>query len=573
MPYGVLRMMARKKIRALLPLAIAASVVAVLVYYFVDSLERKVVTGFLADAEPAFLAVNFLLIAMFFIASFGAIKKAFGKIKLSTWMVLIFIVLLGFSLRFLAAPQTHRVFFDEDIYLDIGKEILAHGKGALCNYGDSANCYEYDFMKWPNGYPFLLGASFLLFGSGESVAFNLVVILGSLSVFLVFLVSYLLLKNEKAALYSALLLALVPMHIVWSNTTASEPVFVFFALLSVLFFLVSFRTNSWKVSALAVFSLAYAAQIKTESVAVLPLILFAGMMLDKKVWKKLSDYRFYSLWIILLVLITPYLIHVYQASRYDPWGSSGEKFGVEYLEKNVPENAWFWAFGYPAIEHPALFTAFAVIGLVYLLRNERKSGLFLSVWFLAFFFLYASFYAGSVRYGTDVRYSLILYPPFVVMGGYGLYILARAGKKYERHVSAVLVSVILASFWLFYLPSVSTPAQSIEEARQARFYHESAVEFSGSVPEGCVILTHVPSIYLLQGKTSLQTWNAQTNYVLMKKIFNTTNCVIFDDGFWCGVEPYKNDVCEYVKNNYNLTLAAAYQSGETRYSFYYLQQI
>lgn len=551
----------------LLPLIISIILITILVYYPVNFFERKTITDALTDIEPVFLAIIFSLIVLFFFANFKDIKKVFNKIKVSTWIIIILIALLGFSLRFFAAPQTHRVFFDEDIYQDIGKEILIHGKGSLCNYGNQTDCYEYDFMKWPNGYPFLIALSYLFFGISENVAFNLVNLLSNLSVLLIFLISYMLLRNEKIALYSAFLFSLISMHIVWSNTAASEPVLIFFTLLTIFFFLLSFKINNWKVSALAIFSLAYAVQIKAEAIIILPMILIMAFFFDKKFWKKISDYKFYSLWIILFILIIPYLIHICQAYKYDSWDSSGEKFGIEYAKKNIPENLWFWVFGHPTIEHPTLFTIFALIGLIYLLKQKKRSGLFLSIWFLIFFFLYAFFYAGSILYGVNVRYSLSEYPPFVILGGYGLYLLTKIRIKYERPVSIILISIILILFYFLYLPSISTPADKIQEARQARLYHDFVLREAKNFDRSCYILTHVPSMYLVNGNNALQTWFG-SNVKVMNELFNKTDCIIFDYGFWCNLEPYKSSICKPMFVNYDLTAISSIDVDNHNYTLY-----
>jgi len=562
----------KKFFSILTPLIIILSVVTGVVHYTVNFVETKILKDTLAIIEPIFLFLNLSLIVIFFVLNFNDIKKLFKNIKTSTWIFLIIIFLLSFVLRMYVTPHTHRVYFDEDIYLDIGKEILLRGKGSLCNYGDSRGCYEYDFMKWPNGYPVTLSIPYTLFGINETAAYNFTAILGSLSVVLVFFVSYLLFKNEKIGLYAALLFALIPVHIMWSGTTAAEPILIFFTLLAVFCLLLSFEFDSLKMTALALFSLAYAIQIKAEGIFLLPIFVLMMLFLDKGLMKKLKNHKIIFLFILFFMFITPYLIHIEYADKTDTWGADGKKFGFEYAQKNIPENFWFWVHGYPTIEHPILFTIFALIGAVFCLKKELKKFVVLSSWFLIFFLIYGFFYAGSVRYGVDVRYALNGYPSFILFAGYGIYALSKffIKKRVNVHIfDIILVAVILSSFIYFYLPSVSTPADKIQDAYGARHYHEFALENAKKLDENCYILSHVPSMYLLIDKASLQTWNGQ-NEQRMKELFNKTDCVIFDDGYWCTIPPYQESVCKQMFDKYTLKIIDQFNDNVEQkiYTFY-----
>jgi len=426
-------------------------------------------------------------------------------------------------------------------------------------------------MKWPNGYPFTLAVAYMFFGISEVVAFNLTVLLGSLSIILIFLIGYLLTKKEEIALFSALLFALIPVHIMWSGTTASEPVFVFYTLLAVFALSLALKSNTWKSNLFAMSSLAFACQIKAESGILLALTAVFMLLLDKKLRIRINDIKFLVPLIICFVLITPYILHMIHSAQTDPWGAKGKKFGLEFAKKNIPINAWFWIMGYKTIEHPILFTIFALIGLIFIIIEQRRLALVLGFWFLMFFFVYAFFYAGSVKYGTDVRYSLSGYPPLILLAGFGLYflylVLGKVTRKYGL-MFLVLVAIILISFY-FYLPSVSTPAKEIMEANQARTYHDFVVREASKLDKDCYILSHTPSIFLIMDLGSLQTWYGQDS-VKMRELFNKTDCVIFDDNYWCNLEPYKSSVCKNMLDTFELTLISSVEvdEGKHKYALY-----
>jgi len=552
----------------ILPLILIANFFFIVIYYSITYTTQKTLEDLLIQIEPIFLTVNFALIVISLFFSLKDIRKIFKPIKRRIWIILLLIIFIGFILRMYFTPHTHRVYFDEDIYLDIGKQILTEGKACLCNYGDYKGCYDCILMKWPNSHPFTFAVAFLLFGVSENVAFNLSVLLGTLSILLVFLIGYLISKKAEIGLYSALLFTFVPMLIVWSGTVAAEPFYIFYTLLAVFSFLLLLEKEKWSTYLLAASSIAFASQFKAESGAVIAIIAFLMLLFDDKLKFKLNSSKFLISFIILLALITPYVIHIYHSSKTDPWGATGNKFGLEFVVKNASENAIFWIKGYETIEHPFVFTIFAIIGLVYTFINERKIFIFLFLWFFMFFAIYASFYAGSVRYGTDVRYSLSGYPPFVLLGGFGLYFIhKKLTDKVRRDILifALLFLAVILTFY-FYLPSVSIPADKIVEASQARVYHDRFVEYASNLDKNCYILSHVPSMYLIENVGSLQTWNGQ-NDDIMRQLFKKTDCVIFDDGFWCNIEPYKSSVCKHMFDRYIITELTSVAVDEGRHSY------
>jgi hypothetical protein len=244
-------------------------------------------------------------------------------------------------------------------------------------------------------------------------------------------------------------------------------------------------------------------------------------------------------------------MHVYHSSRTENWGASGPAFAFSYLDKNIPENSQFWfGGGYPNIEHPVLYTVLALAGFLVLLQQKKKNlAYFIVLWFFFLFMLYAFFYAGSVRFGTDVRYTLSGYVPLTILAAVGISGISAIRKKYEEYVALLIIAIILVSFYLFYLPTVATPSEKIEEAKQARAYHKFVLEEVRKLPQECYILAHTPSIYLVEGRNALQTWFGQNSAVMNELL--QKGCVVFDQNVWCNYVP-EDSLCHYVLDNYNL---------------------
>lgn len=543
-------------------LLIVAVVFLAIVYSVVNYGNRQNIINSIIRIEPVFLVANLALILIFFAISFKKICSQFKKISRRTWILLGIIFFVGMMLRSVVAPVTHRLYFDEDIYLDIGKQILQDGRGCLCNYGTAKECYSCELMKWPNGYTFMLAATYSLFGVSEGTAFGFAIALSSIATVMIFFAAYLLSKKEVVGLFAALLFALTPLLIMWSTTVATEPIFVFFSITTVVLFLLSKEDKN--IFLLALLLLALTVQIKTEGI-IFGMIIAALLLLEKN-----KNAKNIVPWVVFFFLITPYLMHIYHASKVDTWGSSGEKFGLSYMAKNIPENIAFWINGYPTIEHPLLYIVFAAIGLISL---REKKNIFLITWFAAIFLLYSSFYAGSVRYGVDVRYALLEYPPFLILAAYGMYQTTQLKKvkKFEMIAGLILVTITVATFFI-YLPSITTPSHKIQEAIQARIYHDFAIETIPSFNKSCYVLSHDPSIYLVAGQPSLQSWMG-TDKNTMDKLWNETDCIIFDKDFWCTVEPYKSAECVTVLNQYpSSTKIVESNSTFGYYAFYLLKK-
>ena len=93
----------------------------------------------------------------------------------------------------LVAPQIHRIYYDEDIYANMGQNIAYTGQAGMANYGT----FEYGeyFVNWllynkdPAGWPFLMSLVFQLFGTDETLAFYLNNLLFAGGILIVFFIT------------------------------------------------------------------------------------------------------------------------------------------------------------------------------------------------------------------------------------------------------------------------------------------------------------------------------------------------------------------------------------------------
>jgi len=499
---------------------------------------------------PALLVLDFLLILAFGFLSFKDIKKQFNNINRNAWILLTLVMLLGLGLRMVLVPQTHRIYFDEDIYEDIGNSIATEGRTILCNYGTPEKCEEGILNKEPTGYPVLLAIVYFIFGTSETVTFALSMVVAVLSIFLVFLLTYLLFENERVALYASLLFALFPSHMVWSASVGVELYSIFFILLTLVLFMVYLKTENLRILMFSVTLLVFAVQVRHENGLFIPLFGVMFLLFGKNQLRNLANYKFWIPWLVLLLLLAPHLSHMLYANKTDTWGApEGKRFGLEYAERQFTENAGFF---YDNSKHPWIFAAFALIGIIYSFKDRKKALASLLLWFVPFFILFLFFYAGGVNSGgIGHRFSLNYATPILILGGYGLFVVESLLKKFVRY-EAFVVLILVATCLVSLYPLEGFITVPDHQAFRARENHDFAYLMRDKIDDSCYILSHNPSMYLVMGKNSLQTWYGQNNEV-MKRIFNKTDCVIFEDGFWCLYEPYRNSVCKNMHDKYQLT--------------------
>ena len=192
-------------------------------YYFNTSQIKSQLT----DLHFYFLELNFFLIIVGFILIIPFFKNLIFTIPMRVVYLLIGITIIGTLLTSFIAPQTHRIFYDEDIYENIGQNLATLQKAQLCNDGGTTygvySCHEGHYNKEPYAYPYLLSIVYRLFGVNETLSFIFNNLLLGITIIIVFLLAFLLFKNYLIGIFAALVYTLIPQNLLWFNTTAVEP--------------------------------------------------------------------------------------------------------------------------------------------------------------------------------------------------------------------------------------------------------------------------------------------------------------------------------------------------------------
>ena len=116
---------------------------------------------------------------------------------------------------------------------------------------------------------------------------------------------------------------------------------------------------------------------------------------------------------------------------------------LRYVADNLRVNGGFYVWDE---RFPIVVTLLALVGLTGDRSGTPKVALML--YFLLFFGIGLLFYAGSYNYGADVRYSLMTYPPLVLLAGLGASTLTTGLANINAAVrwTAVLTAALLFQF-------------------------------------------------------------------------------------------------------------------------------
>ncbi|MCG6535838.1 MAG: glycosyltransferase family 39 protein, partial [Syntrophales bacterium LBB04] len=568
-------------------------------------------------------------------------------------LLLLALVAGSFLMVSQVVPQVHRIYYDEDIYANVGQTIALTGRSGMCNYGifEYGEYYPHwlSYNKEPSGWPFLMSIAFQLFGVDEQYAFALNNVLYAASVLLVFWISTLFTGRYFPAWIAALVFACIPHALLWSNTMAAEPAAAFMGGLSVLCLLVYLRTQAWRHLYLLCAVLPLACQIRPGSAMVGLWAVVAAAVLRPRVFLRKE------VWIaglLTLLLLFPHILHLYATSG-ESWGAQGAKFSLDFLAKNFSinglyyfNNEWFPVFftflalaallpapkrrASPGIGEASLpdDTVHPAVPLPHppcrdadgksrdaAHREEQGNGsgraypLLMLLWFLLFWGIFLFFYAGSYKYGADVRFALVSFMPLSVLSGLGADRICgwlirlwetrandetaslaqdgpveaegstcipraraglcpggRTGRRSKRLIVQFLMITVLFFSWLPFMPFIRLIGQ---EAWGARHDHVYARSFLKAIPNRSIVITHIPTMFLLWNQSAIQSYAAINNpddiAHLMEKY---KGHVYFHRNYWCAADGAQKDLCRMIEEKYALEEVASAKGQNITYGLY-----
>ncbi|MCL5404977.1 MAG: glycosyltransferase family 39 protein [Candidatus Marsarchaeota archaeon] len=377
-------------------------------------------------------------------------------------LLAIVMVLVFAGLELAIVKPTQQLFFDDVIYQGMAQDLIHTGQAWMCNYGTPAKCFIGQTFHEPIGTAFTLGIAFLAFGVNASSAYGTGFFLAAVSVLFTFLIALVLSKEPYVAVFSTLFMALSPILLVWAYPTTSDMPMLAYSLIAIFFMLVfSSRRNAWTFM-LVLSSLALLAYMKIDAIAYVVLIPLLYIIISdngikdsiRKNAARLKNNAFNTPMLVALLIfviaIAPEVGFAHYELQHGSYGyadttvqkscsaspsfiTPSKPIDLQNLEANICGNINFWlgAYNKTDIIQPFAFTAFAIVGIAFLaVYGYWRQALFLGIWFLAFFLLYTSFYAGGVLYGVDWRFMLSVITPVCIFGGYGVYGIIKSADNF-----------------------------------------------------------------------------------------------------------------------------------------------
>lgn len=539
---------------------------------------------YLKSVIPIVLEINFFLIIVALLINLELFKRIISSIPKKTWITVIIIAVFGLIVTAFVAPRTHRIFFDEDIYINIGQTMAGLNKAGLCNNGGNEYgkyyCNEIFYNKEPYGWPFLISLVFRLFGESYLPCFLLNNFIWMFSILLVFLISFLLFENMTAGLFGALIFACIPEALLWSNTAALEPSAMFMGGFAVYTALLFAKNPNHKTLFLCTVCLPFAFHFRPESIMIaLPAFLIVVFYAPGE----LANKRTYFFLILFFLLMAPQIAHLISV-RHEDWGATdGIKFSFDFFKNNLRVNTLFY---FENEKFPILFTLFSFLGIILPLphlsqnRNTQhqemtfhwKAKCIALTWFVLFWGIFLFFYAGNYKFGADVRFSLVSYIPVAILAGYGA--AAVCGKTLTstgfKHAMAAVCILILFCFTGF-LPHVRAVTQ---EGWIARADHDFAEKISKKLPFNSILLTHNPNMFLVWGHNAAQAAIGLYNPAVMNYFFQRyTGGVFFHYDCWCTVDDQvQSMICNEILKKYTTKKIIEHQENDKKFTLYRLQQ-
>lgn len=475
-----------------------------------------------------------------------------------------------------AAPRTHRIFFDEQIYMQIGQTYAHAGRLSAASYARAEHGrFEYlngELNKQPQGWPYVYGQAARVFGTSPRLGQELnragVAVAAALLCLALMLAPWRLPAGAPVA--AGLAWALTPLVPWWGRTAAVEPLSAATVVAAFCAAVLYARLRSASpemvrgrpaAGALLAAATAFAGYFRPESLLAFPLV--AAVL-----WAEEDDFvRDLVAWgalALAIALVVPNLAQLW-SMRGEDWGATdGRRFNLDLVGDNFRANAGYFLLGR---EFPVAATALAVLGLGWLVARARAAAVVLAAWFVPAWGVFVLFYAGGYYYGASNRYALISAAPVAIAVGVGAAALIAWGRSRPAWLGLLLGLAALSWSRAFaFVPHLGREAIEVQEevefvAAQAR-----------ALPAGSLIITQVPSMWLIEGRNAT-TWPNVSDLALgnLRELANQyPGGVFLHYGFWEHAEADRADIAARVIVDFHAEEIARFPSHAMNFAVYRL---
>ncbi|MBN2016406.1 glycosyltransferase family 39 protein [Candidatus Dojkabacteria bacterium] len=536
--------------------------------------ESLAVRDFLQKYEPLIFYILITLILIIFLKNSRLIVNFFTKNFTKRQLIFLLLIITGlvFFNSFIS-PKSERILYDEDIYINTAQNVIAFERNQYCTDGNFLNgeyfCNTWLLNKQPPGYALSLSMFFRIFDVSRANAFLFNNIVFAVSIILIFITTYIVTKDFKVGIFSVFLYSLIPIVAHWHNSAAAEPISSLYLTATLLAFLVFIKTRKADFLGLGIFLFVLSVYTRYEFVLLVFPIIYLLVSYHKISLSIIKQKSFVPMSYLLLgfLLLIPILIH-YLHVRNDPWGATdGATFSTAYFVRNFNANIGFFI---QNKEFPIL--ALLLILGIFISKRSRIIEFF-SLAFIFSFGVYLFFYAGSYRYGADIRYALTSITPFIVSLSIGLFNIMK--KFGDTRTILFLVIPILVNGVLL-IPRMKYRGQ---EGWQALW----DIEFIGNdiknhIDEDDYVFTNTGFSYHID-EINTKSTDILYDKALVQSYLDTNKGekYYFHFGFWCSLSPEQSSIADFCQNyvlqNFELESVIQQKTRGTEYVLYEIKGI
>lgn len=255
----------------------------------------------------------------------------------------------------------------------------------------------------------IIALLFSIFGITAFTGRAFCAILGALTIPCIYLLGKELFKNEKKALFAALLLSISFIHRFWTIHALADGPLTFFFVLSLYLFIRAINTENWRWYLGAGLSTVVCILIKYPGILVYPIV-FSYLIINillKQIPKKALLYFLFTLSIFAFIILTLLLSQF--ALAFQPLNQISYFLKILFSGTSNPFYYIFYTF---FLNFFGAFIIFILLGIIllYSIRRHSRGDVLLLSW-IAIVFIFFSFYGKSELF----RYLLPAFPALYLL--------------------------------------------------------------------------------------------------------------------------------------------------------------
>ncbi len=380
--------------------------------------------------------ISLFLTTFLTVSNFENIKKHFSKIRKNTWIIFTIILLVSVILR------TYLPLCDDSRFWEaafIGKDMLKGGEMSIFS------------TTQPTGYPILLSIFYSITETSyiSTIYFNILV--STMTVVLVFLITYLITKDDTASLFSMIFMTIFPTSLFFSQFCDTITTSAFFLTFSVFFFIISLKTKKESMLLITSFLSIISVYVRLENFFIIPAIFticYITLMRNKIDFKKIVKPILF-----FLILSAPLYLYVMDGHKtfknYTP-EELPENFDNDYYNeafsmKYIPENWALIAHKFTNVnQYPVILYIIIFFSLFYLKKYPK---LFVPVTWVIMSLLFFGRFWGLKIVNVDL-YLVNINPPLAILYGIGILFLinfiSRLVPKNNQKIKILLMIIFLS---------------------------------------------------------------------------------------------------------------------------------